>query len=80
MNPSNCMTFKENWQVYSNHILAALALDEKEDDFFTCFSTDIEPMLALSKLLTPKPKGRLGRNPNWFQDVVNDFITYLPVS
>lgn len=79
---SNCMEFTNKWPIYSNHVLATLAIYEKDADFFTCFSTDIEQVLALLKLVTPKPKNRTGKrnNDNWFQKVVDDFIIFLPVS
>lgn len=79
---SNCTAFTSKWPIYSNHVLATLAIYEKDADFFTPFSTDIEPIIALLKLVTPKPKNRPGKrnNDNWFQKVVDDFITFLPVS
>lgn len=62
--------------------MKTLTLQEKNTDFFTCFSHDIESMLALLKLVSPKPKGRLGKNNNnnnFFQKIVDDFISFLPV-
>lgn len=56
---------------------------EKDADFFTCFSSEIESLLALLKLVSPKPKGRSGRknnNNDFFQKIVDDFITFLPVT
>lgn len=82
MHSSNCSTFTEKWPIYSKYILATLALYEKDVDFFTCFSSDIESMLALLKLVTPKPKGRSGKrnnNDTFFQTIVDDFIIFLPV-
>lgn len=62
--------------------MPTLALHEKDADFFTCFSPEIGSMIALLKLVTPKPKGRQGRknnNDDFFQKIVDDFITFLPV-
>lgn len=82
MEPSNCTAFAEKWSIYSGHILAALAIHEKDSNFFTTFPPDIEAFLGLLKLVTPKPKGRQGKrnNDNWFQQITDDFITYIPVS
>lgn len=63
-------------------MLTTLALYEKNVDFYTCFSSDIESILALLKLVIPKPKGRQGRknnNDDYFQNTVDDLIIFLPV-
>lgn len=79
---SNGTAFLNKWPVYSKHVLSTLALREKDADFFTCFSVDIEEILALLKLVTPKPKNpsKKKTNDNWFQKVVDDFIVFIPVS
>lgn len=79
---SNGTAFMDKWPIYSKYVLSTLALREKDADFFTCFSSDIEEMLALLKLVTPKPKNisKKKNNGNWFQRVVDDFIVFVPVS
>lgn len=82
MHSANCAAFCEKWPTYAKHVLTALALNENDGDFFTCFSSDIESVLALLKLVTPKPKGRQGRknnNDDYFQKAIDDFISFLPV-
>lgn len=79
---SNGSAFINKWPIYSKHMMSTLAIHEKDADFFTCFPTDIEEILALLKLVTPKPKNQSKKktNDNWFQKVVDDFIVFIPVS
>lgn len=81
MDPDH-MAFTNKWPINVNHIMTTLALHEKDADFFTCFSDDIEKVLAVLKLLTKKPNNRNGKrnNDDWFQKLVDDFIIFLPVS
>lgn len=82
MQPSNCNAFEEKWPEYSEHMLTTLAIHEKDADFFTCFSSDIESILALLKLMAPKPSGRRGKSPRTdpFQTIIDEFITFLQVN
>lgn len=79
MHPSNSTAFTEKWPIYSKYLLETLALYEKNVNFYTSFSSDIESMLALQKLVTPKPGRKGQKNDGFYQKIMDDLITFLPV-